>query len=124
MVDWYGGYFEVGIYNCTGGCEAFQIKLEYLGFYDYNSSFYLDDVKIQGVPLNNSAPEPPIINGPTSGKPGIEYNYTFVSFDPEGDDIWLYIDWGDGNVEEWIGPYESSEEVTLTHEWHENPLQK
>jgi hypothetical protein len=119
MNDWYGGYFEVGIYNCTGSCEALQIKFEYLGYEDYYSSFYLDDVKILGIPANNSAPEPPTIDGPTSGKPGIEYNYTFASCDPDGDDVYYLIDWDDDPVGEWFGPYPSCQIVEISQEWSE-----
>ena len=65
-------------------------------------------------------PEAPIIKGPASGKAGVEYDYTFVTIDPNDDDVYYYIEWGDGNVEEWIGPYNSSEEITLGHSWEEN----
>jgi CubicO group peptidase (beta-lactamase class C family) len=36
---------------------------------------------------NNSPPEPPEINGPSKGRVEISYNWTFMSTDPEGDDI-------------------------------------
>jgi hypothetical protein len=64
-------------------------------------------------------PETPRINGPTSGKTGEEYTYTFVTTDPDGDDVYFYIDWGDGKKEEWIGPYASGEEITIKHTWNE-----
>jgi len=63
---------------------------------------------------------PPIISGPTEGEPGVEYEFTFVTEDPEEDDIWLYIDWDDGTVEDWIGPYESGEEVVVSHKWDDD----
>ena len=65
----------------------------------------------------SGSPEKPDIDGPKEGKPGIEYNYTFVSTDPEGEDLFYYIDWGDGTFEDWIGPYQSGETVTMSHEW-------
>jgi outer membrane protein assembly factor BamB len=55
------------------------------------------------------------IYGPTHGKPGEVYDYTFVSTEPNGDDVYYYIRWGDGTPEEWIGPYSSGAEVTLSH---------
>lgn len=76
----------------------------------------IDELKIIKYPDGNKQ-NPPTIAGPTSGQPGKEYEYTFVTDDPEGDDIWLYIDWDDGEVEDWIGPYDSEEEVTVSHEW-------
>ena len=47
----------------------------------------------------NEPPYAPIINGPTYGKTGTEYNYTFSTIDPDGDDVYYYIHWGDGNYE-------------------------
>jgi hypothetical protein len=67
----------------------------------------------------NSPPETPNIVGPTSGKAGVEYKYTFSTQDPNGHDVYYYINWGDGQLEEWIGPYASGEEVTLNHTFSE-----
>ncbi|UCD13445.1 MAG: hypothetical protein JSW60_07790, partial [Thermoplasmatales archaeon] len=80
----------------------------------------IDELKIVKYPGGNQQ-SPPNISGPTVGKPGVEYNFTFVTYDPEGDDIeLLIINWGDGN-EDWIrGPIESGEEVTLRYKWNEN----
>jgi len=63
------------------------------------------------------APDAPTIDGPLSGKVGVEHNYTFVATDPNGDDVYYYITWGDGTYEEWNGPYASGETVTLSHTW-------
>ena len=67
----------------------------------------------------NIAPNPPIITGPKSGGAGLYYEFTFLSDDPNLDDVWYFIEWGDGEVEEWIGPYFSGEEVTIGHVWPE-----
>ncbi len=61
--------------------------------------------------------KPPTIDGPTIGKPNIEYDYTFVTDDPENDSIWLYIDWDDDDPDERLGPYQSGEEVIVGHKW-------
>jgi parallel beta-helix repeat protein len=63
------------------------------------------------------APGAPTINGPHSGKVGEEYDYTFVTTDPNDDDVYYYITWGDGTFEKWIGPFGSGEEVKLNHTW-------
>ena len=65
----------------------------------------------------NEAPNIPTIKGPTNGKVGTEYNYTITTTDYEGQDIWYYIKWGGGSVDEWIGPYSSGSEVNLNHTW-------
>ena len=66
----------------------------------------------------NEAPDTPIINGPTDGQIGIEYNYNISTTDYEGYDIWYYIEWRDGSVDEWIGPYASGQNVTVSHTWN------
>ena len=67
----------------------------------------------------NEPPDTPSITGPDSGKIGESYDYTFVSTDLDGDDVWYYIEWDDGHIEEWIGPYDSGEEVSVSHTWEE-----
>jgi len=67
--------------------------------------------------LKAEVPNPPDISGPMSGKVGRPYEYTFVSTDPQKDDVYYYVDWGDGVTTEWLGPYGSGREITLTHTW-------
>ncbi len=71
-------------------------------------------VEIQSA---NNPPEPPIVNGPVAGKPGMEYEYTAISTDPEGYQIFYLFDWGDGTNSGWIGPYDSGQEATASHAW-------
>ncbi|KYK34050.1 MAG: hypothetical protein AYK22_01040 [Thermoplasmatales archaeon SG8-52-3] len=63
----------------------------------------------------NSQPYAPDISGPTFGKPGTEYEFTFTVSDPESDDVYLYVDWGDGDNEDYSGPYTSGDDVVLSH---------
>jgi hypothetical protein len=67
----------------------------------------------------NQPPGPPFINGPTSGKPGKTYYYTFVSVDPEGDPVYYEIDWGDGTPTIWYGPHGSDVVITRNHTWNQ-----
>ncbi len=67
--------------------------------------------------LDPNAPEAPTIIGSTEGKIKTEYEYNFTTTDPNGDDVYYYIEWGDGAVENWIGPYSSGEEVKVNHSW-------
>lgn len=67
----------------------------------------------------NHPPYPPVISGPIKGAPGTKYNYTFVSIDPELDNIANYvIDWGDdSDIEVIEGPFASGEKITMNHTW-------
>ena len=40
-----------------------------------------------------------------------------VSSDSNGDEIYYYIDWGDGTADDWFGPFPSESPVTATHTW-------
>jgi hypothetical protein len=68
----------------------------------------------------NIEPNPPEISGPVSGGVNKSYEYTFFSTDPNLDDLWYYVDWDDGNFEEWAGPFESGSDVIFSHSWSEN----
>lgn len=68
------------------------------------------------ITMNNHPPDAPKINGPPSGKKGMEYEYTFNATDPDSNNIKYYIDWGDDNTI-WTDYHESGKEVTLKHVW-------
>jgi hypothetical protein len=65
------------------------------------------------------APNVPTIVGPYKGEPGVEIEYSFVTTDPNGDDVFYYVTWGDGSFEDWFGPFASGNPVTLNHSWDE-----
>jgi hypothetical protein len=67
--------------------------------------------------LENHAPNAPDIIGPEELKVGISYLFTFVTTDPDGDNVSYTIDWGDGTVILWIGPYKSGQEIHFAHTW-------
>ena len=69
------------------------------------------------ITTSNLPPNEPTISGPAKGKPKIEYDYTFVSTDTNMDDLYYFIDWGDGTNSSWIGPYHTEEEITRSHNW-------
>jgi len=67
------------------------------------------------VQYPNNPPEKPTIIGPSEGKTDIPYNFTFNSIDPDEDDVYYYIKWGDGYVETWDGPHPSGEDFIISH---------
>lgn len=70
-------------------------------------------VKVKGGPPET--PEKP--SGPLNGKPDIEYVFTTSTTDPDDDQIYYKWSWGDGNVSDWFGPYNSGESVNASHFW-------
>ena len=62
------------------------------------------DMTFKTYGIDNSPPATPIIEGPSSGKPGTSYTYTFITgLDPDGDDVSYYIEWGDNTSSGWTG---------------------
>jgi len=66
---------------------------------------------------SSNPPDKPTIIGPTSGTVGTMYNYTFTSIDPDEDDIYYYVDWGDYTGTEVFGPYASGTTIQASHAW-------
>jgi hypothetical protein len=89
--------------------------IEYFS-YDYVGN--VEEVKVFDSSDVQRPPNDPEIIGPTQGKPGVEYNYTFVAIDPNEDYINYSIDWGDGI---WFnyGLFLSGEELNLSNIWEE-----
>jgi outer membrane protein assembly factor BamB len=78
--------------------------------------------------LDTNAPSAPEITGPTKGKSGECYNYTIVSTDPNGDDVYYSVSWGEPSYKiprkPWVpsmleeyGPCPSGTEITINHTW-------
>ena len=68
-------------------------------------------------PLDPDAPFAPVIDGPSSGHKEIEYSFTFKSTSPNNKDVYYYIDWGDGTITGWVGPYLSGQIISVNHSW-------
>jgi CubicO group peptidase (beta-lactamase class C family) len=60
-------------------------------------------------------PEKP--DGNIKGKIGGEYNYSTISSDPNGDNLYYKWDWGD-EISGWIGPLPSGEICHVKHIWN------
>jgi parallel beta-helix repeat protein len=57
------------------------------------------------------------IRGPSAGGNGIVFNFTVNATDSEGDQISYKWDWGDGNITDWLGPFNSSVSITRSYAW-------
>jgi len=65
----------------------------------------------------NQPPITPTITGPAQGKIKVETDYNFTTTDPDGDEVYYFIDWGDQTNGSWIGPYPSGDKITKSHTW-------
>ncbi len=70
--------------------------------------------------INNEQPTELIIGGPTLGKVGELLTYIFYLIDPEGCEFFLKVNWGDGEITDWLGPYIAGEEAIASHTWDES----
>ncbi|MBN1861811.1 MAG: right-handed parallel beta-helix repeat-containing protein [Candidatus Thermoplasmatota archaeon] len=106
------------------------------GFYIWNTTlvpngdFYLisistldeffnigSDVSDSPFSINNYPAVAFEINGPSQGGNGIPFNFSVVASEPPGEEIYYMWDWGDGNISDWYGPYDSSIPATVTYTW-------
>jgi hypothetical protein len=117
LSDWLGPYNPGVITNASYIWQedgSFSIRVQSRDEY-YAKSIWSDPLEV--TIIKNDPPKAPIINGPTSGKAGNTYSYSFVSVDPDDDDVYYEIDWGDGQVDPWDGPHESNKKITRNHTW-------
>lgn len=71
----------------------------------------------QSSPVNTPPNTPAKPVGPSTGEVGIEYTFTTSTTDPQHDDVYYMVFWGDF-VSDWIGPFNSGETASLTHTWN------
>jgi hypothetical protein len=81
----------------------------------FNKIPYITEVLINSQP---EIPDKP--DGPTKIKVNEETNYSTSSIDLDGDEIWFMWKWGDGNMTDWLGPYNSGDNASASHTWSES----
>jgi hypothetical protein len=78
------------------------------------------DISITNIEeLPNAPPGVPTITGPSTGKKNTEQTFQISTEDPDDDEVFYFIDWGDETDSGWIGPYASGETITAAHTWSE-----
>ncbi len=79
----------------------------------YNIDAYFDII----YEFINNPPNAPTIAGTKKIKKDVQYEYTFTTTDPEGQDVSYNIEWGDLTGTGWIGPYASGATASANHTW-------
>ena len=117
------------------GCdEAYDIEVDnqgnaYItGIFWQNSSFGTImltskgsfDIFIGLISSKNKPPDKPVIIGANNGSVGMEYTYNVSTIDPDSDDVFYHVKWGDSILPQIYGPYPSGEEVVLNHTWYKS----
>ena len=69
----------------------------------------------EDITTPNNPPFNPTISGETNGKTGQSYSYNFATTDPEEQDLFYQIKWGDGKTTDWFGPSGSGVSVSKSH---------
>jgi hypothetical protein len=85
--------------------------------YDDDLGSYSGSAYVFMKESENQPPAPPIITGPAKGKIKVATEYNFTTIDPEGDEVYYFIDWGDNTNSSWIGLYPSGDLITESHTW-------
>ncbi len=70
--------------------------------------------------LNYPPDTPGQPSGPIQGYVGEHYIYNAVTTDPEGNQVYYWFEWGDGENTDWVGPYSSGETIYQVYAWSES----
>jgi outer membrane protein assembly factor BamB len=71
-------------------------------------------------PIDDTPPDKPVIDGPVKGTIKIDYTFTAVTSDIDGDNISYYFNWGDGKNSGWTDYLPSGTTVNLSHSWEKS----
>jgi hypothetical protein len=139
-VEWTGGdpdddfvYYDIYFGNTTSPPKVLSNStvnnFNYSGFCESNTTYYWKIVSkdVHGasaespiwsfITMENSPPVAPIIAGPTNGRTQVSYEYNFSIFDPDGDDMFIHIDWEHGTPSKWDGPFPSGSVINYNYSW-------
>ena len=68
----------------------------------------------------NTAPNRPNKpNGPSNGIPYIKYKFSATTIDPDEDNVYYKWEWGNGEITDWIGPFNSGDIAEESYRFNE-----
>jgi hypothetical protein len=95
----------------------YSVKYEMFEWGAFWGSPNLSMANVNSPPLTPSTP-----SGTAKGDPGMEYDFSSSTTDPDGDDIFYLFDWGDETLSDWLGPYNSGDACFASHTWTDNGI--
>ena len=112
-----GEAFYTSKYYCTTtyGWDSYH---EYIDMYTFNL-FGDPSMQLISESMNHRPITPDVPLGPDSIELGDTSIYSASTIDPDGDQIFYQFDWGDEELDEPIGPYDSGEDCEISHHWSE-----
>jgi hypothetical protein len=69
------------------------------------------------VVVNHAPNTPSTPSGVSRGVPGTSYSFSSAATDPDGDNVYLVFDWGDGGSQNNTGWLASGQAGSLSHNW-------
>jgi hypothetical protein len=118
-----GGYDNPDYYasriHSAGQREVHDVDLSISLKWNGDASLTIECTIRNNEEVFNQPPGIPIITGPSSGKTGVEQTFQIYAEDPDSNDLYYYINWGDDTDIELIGPYSSGRTATAKHNWTE-----
>ena len=88
--------------------------------WDSHSAFTESPIWWFSTGTNQPPSQPIILSGPTFGRSEDQLDFSTVSMDPEGDQIYYMWDWGDGELSGWLGPFISGQTTEAHHTWDDS----
>lgn len=116
---------EAGVLSCLNASDGIEIWNDTLhggtitsptiaGTRVYTADF---DGFLYAYGFPSDPPQVPSLIGTTNGNVGTTYTYDVQTTDPNANDVYYYIDWGDGTNSGWVGAYSSGAKVEVRHTW-------
>jgi len=112
--------FDEGSWNTYDSPVILSTAGDYeFSYYSVDNAENKENIKLKFFTIvGNRAPVTPLQpSGPTSGAANVEYTYSSVTTDPDGDQVYYWFDWGDGSNSGWVGPFSSGSSGSAKHIW-------
>ena len=71
----------------------------------------------EGTGGNNPPNTPSVPDGPSSGTTGTPYDFSSSATDPDGNNVAIRFDWGNGVMSDWSSYVSSGSPVTMSYAW-------